>query len=69
MCIRDSRDDAHALTDEAREILIKLIAAYRAPEAEFLSVPRVLLKSKYAGDFDRLARRDEWANDILSEET
>ena len=67
--ITHDHDDANELTDEAREILIKLIAAYRAPDAEFLSVPRVLLKSKYAGDFDRLARRDEWANDILTEET
>lgn len=60
--------DAETLTDTARDNLIELISAFRAPEAEFLSAPRVLLKSKYAGDFDRLARRAEWANDIAGED-
>ncbi|MEL7451976.1 MAG: double-strand break repair protein AddB [Pseudomonadota bacterium] len=51
------------LADAAKIILENLITAYRDPETPYLSVPRVQLKSKYAGDYDRLARRDEWAGD------
>lgn len=59
--ITKGADDARELTDAAKEILIKLIAAYRAPDAIYLSVPRIAVKSKYNGDYDLLARRGEWA--------
>jgi len=54
-------DDARELTDAAEDMLIKLITAYRQPNVEYRSIPRVAVKSKYAGDYDRLARRAEWA--------
>jgi ATP-dependent helicase/nuclease subunit B len=57
------KEDAEALAEAARSILTELIAAYRQPDAKYLSVPRVQLMSTYAGDFDRLARRAEWAGD------
>ena len=58
-----SADDADALATRSISILSELIAAYRQPDAKYFSVPRVQLMSKYAGDFDRLARRAEWAGD------
>lgn len=61
--ISSSAAETQTLVDRADEILTKLISAYRQPETPYLSVPRVQLKSKYAGDFDRLARRDEWAGE------
>ena len=59
----EGTEDAVALAAKGRKILTELIAAYRQPEARYFSVPRVKLMSKYAGDFDRLARRAEWAGD------
>ena len=56
-------DDADALATRSISILTDLIVAYRQPDAKYFSVPRVQLMSKYAGDFDRLARRAEWAGD------
>ena len=56
-------EDAEALADAGRDILIELIGAYRKPDAKYFSVPRIKLISAYAGDFDRLARRAEWAGD------
>ena len=67
--ITHSAEDAEMLINAAKDTLIALIHAYREPDAVFLSAPRVLLKSKYVGDFDRLARRDEWASDIAGEDT
>lgn len=57
------REDAEALAERAQLILTDLIGAYRKPDAKYFSVPRVKLISAYAGDFDRLARRAEWAGD------
>jgi len=54
-------DDARELTDAAEDMLVKLITAYRQPDVEYRSIPRVALKAKYDGDYDRLARRAEWA--------
>ncbi|MEM8636015.1 MAG: PD-(D/E)XK nuclease family protein [Pseudomonadota bacterium] len=62
--IGGSVDDVNALTDDASEILQKLISAYRDPSVPYLSVPRIQLKSAYEGDFDRLARRGEWAGEL-----
>lgn len=67
--ITHSAEDAEMLINAAKDTLIRLIHAYREPDAVFLSAPRVLLKSKYVGDFDRLARREEWASDIAGEDT
>jgi len=64
--ITKGAEDAAELTDASMEMLIKLIGAYRAPDAEFRSIPRVAVKSKYDGDYDRLARRPEWAGDTSS---
>lgn len=56
-------DDARELADTSLDILTRLIEAYRQPEAVYLSIPRVAVKSEYDGDYDRLARRAEWAGD------
>lgn len=61
--ITKGADDADEITNDAKETLIKLIEAYRAPEAQYRSIPRVAVKSLYDGDYDRLARRAEWAGD------
>ncbi|MEO1475246.1 MAG: PD-(D/E)XK nuclease family protein, partial [Pseudomonadota bacterium] len=52
------------LADEAQQILERLITAYMNPLVPYLSVPRIQLKSAYEGDFDRLARRSEWAEEV-----
>ncbi|MEO9970015.1 MAG: double-strand break repair protein AddB [Hyphomonadaceae bacterium] len=59
----EGHDDAVELRDASRAILTELIAAYRQPDSKYFSVPRVQLMTSYAGDFDRLARRAEWAGD------
>ncbi len=61
--ITKSAEDADDLTDNAKEMLIKLITEYRAPDVIYRSVPRIKLKSQYAGDYDHLARRLEWAGE------
>lgn len=67
--ITKDAEDANALTDASRDILTKLIAQYRQADAPYLSVPRIAVRSKYDGDYDRLARRAEWARDISQGET
>ncbi|MEL6324089.1 MAG: PD-(D/E)XK nuclease family protein, partial [Pseudomonadota bacterium] len=57
-------DETADLMRLAQETIEKLITNYRDPTAPFLSVPRVQLKSAYAGDYDRLARRSEWAGAV-----
>lgn len=64
--ITKGAEDATELTDNAKETLLKLIGEYRKPDAEFRSIPRVAVKSQYDGDYDRLARRAEWAGDTSS---
>ena len=61
--ITKGSEDAAELTDAAKDMLVKLVTAYRAPDVVYRSVPRVKLKSQYAGDYDRLARRLEWAGE------
>ena len=61
--ISSSLEETAGLADEAMTILSRLVAAYRHPDAPYLSMPRVRLRSKHAGDFDRLARRAEWAGE------
>lgn len=56
-------EDAIELKDTSRTILTELISAYRQPDSKYFSVPRVQLMTSYTGDFDRLARRAEWAGD------
>ena len=56
-------EDANGLADQALDTLSRLIEAYRSPDAPYLSVPRVQLRAAYIGEFDRLARRAEWAGD------
>ncbi|MEO0882742.1 MAG: double-strand break repair protein AddB [Pseudomonadota bacterium] len=62
--IASSADEAKSLSASAREILVRLITAYRDPSVPYLSIPRIQLKSSYEGDFDRLARRAEWAGEM-----
>ena len=54
--------DPAPLAIKAEEGLVRLVEAYRSPEAEFLSAPRVKFV-KYDYGYNRLARRDEWAGD------
>jgi len=51
---------AGELADEAIAILRKLIEAYDDPETGYPSQPRAQYTDDY-GDFDDLARRDEWS--------
>ena len=55
--------DALELADASIETVTKLIAEYRKADSVYLSIPRVTVASKYTGDYDRLARRPEWARD------
>jgi ATP-dependent helicase/nuclease subunit B len=48
------------LARDAEQGLFRLIAAYREQAAPILSAPRIQFRSKFEGDFDRLARRAEW---------
>jgi ATP-dependent helicase/nuclease subunit B len=48
------------LADEAISILRKLVEAYDKPETGYPSQPRAQYTDDY-GDFDDLARRDEWS--------
>lgn len=59
--ITTGAEDTRNLTDAARDMLIKLITDWRQPGARYMSIPRITLKAKYDGDYDRLARRSEWA--------
>lgn len=51
------------LVIDAKAGLQTLLDGYARPEQPYLSVPRIQMISKYAGDFDRLARRAEWAGE------
>lgn len=53
--------DARALIDEARAGARGLVAHYDDPQTPYLSQPRPQFLKSYA-DFDRLARRREWAS-------
>ncbi|MEM9670266.1 MAG: double-strand break repair protein AddB [Pseudomonadota bacterium] len=57
-------EEVSALADTSADILKRLIEAYSNPSAPYLSIPRVQLKSDYEGDYDRLARRAEWAGEL-----
>jgi ATP-dependent helicase/nuclease subunit B len=52
---------------DARAGLQTLLDGYARAEQPYLSVPRIQFISKYAGDFDRLARRAEWAGEVSDE--
>ena len=51
------------LAEAAEAGMFQLITDFRREDTPFLSAPRVQLKASYAGDFDRLARRGEWAGE------
>jgi len=53
-------EPAEALAAEAIKILIKLIDAYDDPNTGYPSQPRAQYTNDY-GDYDDLARRDEWS--------
>ncbi|MEM7663320.1 MAG: double-strand break repair protein AddB [Pseudomonadota bacterium] len=57
-------DEASSMIQSADEIVRRLIHAYSHEKVPYLSVPRIQLKSAYEGDFDRLARRAEWAGEL-----
>lgn len=61
--ISKGAEDALELADASIDTVTRLIAEYRKADAVYLSIPRVTVASKYAGDYDRLARRPEWAGD------
>ena len=55
------------LAVDARTGLQTLLDGYGRAEQPYLSVPRIQFISKYAGDYDRLARRAEWAGEVSDE--
>ncbi len=59
--------DPPDLAEAARAGLFQLIEGFRDPMTAYLSAPRVQFRSKYAGDYERLARRAEWARDAFDE--
>ncbi len=62
-------EEANTLILQAEDTLIRLLKGFQDPETPYLSIPRVLLQTKYKGDYDLLARRAEWGGDINSGET
>lgn len=55
------------LASDAKAGLQTLLDGYARPDQPYLSVPRIQFISKYAGDYDRLARRAEWAGEVSDE--
>ncbi len=55
------------LASSARNGLQTLLEGYARPDQPYLSVPRIQFISQYAGDYDRLARRAEWAGEVSDE--
>lgn len=58
-CFMREGAEARAAIAEAREKLIRLIAAFDDPETVYHSQPRPQFTDDY-GDYDQLARRKEW---------
>ena len=58
---------ASDLATDAKTGLQTLLDGYARPEQPYLSVPRIQFISQYAGDYDRLARRAEWAGEVSDE--
>lgn len=55
------------LATDAKAGLQTLLDGYANSDQPYLSVPRIQFLSKYAGDYDRLARRAEWAGEVSDE--
>ena len=55
------------LASSARNGLQTLLEGYARPDQPYLSVPRIQFISQYAGVYDRLARRAEWAGEVSDE--
>jgi len=55
------------LIADAETGLRALLNGYARKDQPYLSVPRIQFISKYAGDYDRLARRAEWAGEVSDE--
>ena len=55
------------LTVDAKAGLETLLEGYSKADQPYLSVPRIQFISQYEGDFDRLARRPEWAGEVSDE--
>lgn len=55
------------LITDAKAGLQTLLDGYANRDQPYLSVPRIQFISQYAGDFDHLARRAEWAGEIGDE--
>ena len=58
---------ASDLAQDAKAGLQTLLDGYARADQPYLSVPRIQFISKYEGDYDRLARRAEWAGEVSDE--
>ena len=55
------------LAVDAKAGLQVLLDGYAREEQPYLSVPRIQFISRYSSDYDRLARRAEWAGEVSDE--
>jgi len=56
-----------SLDADAKAGVQVLLEGYENKDQPYLSVPRIQFISKYAGDYDMLARRTEWASETSDE--
>ena len=65
--VKTKTKSASDLAADAKAGLETLLAGYADESQPYLSVPRIQFLSKYAGDYDHLARRAEWAGEAGDE--